>query len=247
MPDTGLPAFKVATYNIHSCLGTDRKFAPERIVEVLQELDADLVALQEVGWHLRGRQGFDQYDFFARHSDYHVCPGVVRNHEKAHFGNALLTRGKVLAVRNIDLSVPYRVTRGAIDIDVEIGGRKVRAINAHFGLDPLERRIQFQRIVACLHDQQQAATVLMGDFNEWRLKFAALAEFNQFFPEYLAPRSFHSRRPLFRFDRIYASRQLRLSQGQAVASSLSKAASDHLPVCGQVHWAGEPEDLAPEG
>ena len=40
--------FRVATYNIHKCKGLDQRVKPDRIVEVLREIDADIVALQEV-------------------------------------------------------------------------------------------------------------------------------------------------------------------------------------------------------
>ncbi len=221
---------KVATYNIHSCLGTDRRFSPERLLRALAEIDADIIGLQEVGWHWRGQPGFDQYDFLTRETDYQVLEGVVRNHQNAHFGNALLTRVPATAVRSIDLSVPYRVTRGALDVDLQISGRNLRVINAHFGLDPLERRIQFERIVASLQDKTHVPTILMGDFNEWRLNFAAIEAFNRLLPNRVAPRSFHTRRPLFRFDRIYAGAGIALSDGQVHSSALTKQASDHLPV-----------------
>ena len=39
---------KVATYNIHCGIGRDGRFSEKRILDVLREMDADVVAMQEV-------------------------------------------------------------------------------------------------------------------------------------------------------------------------------------------------------
>ena len=38
---------RVATYNVHACVGTDGRHDPDRVASVITELDADIVALQE--------------------------------------------------------------------------------------------------------------------------------------------------------------------------------------------------------
>ncbi|PYX77171.1 MAG: hypothetical protein DMG66_07525 [Acidobacteria bacterium] len=43
-----MSVLRVATYNIHKCCGLDRRVLPARIADVLLELDADVIALQEV-------------------------------------------------------------------------------------------------------------------------------------------------------------------------------------------------------
>src|SRR5260370_8451546 len=42
------PTLRIATYNVHSCRGLDRRTRPERTAAVLRAIDADIVALQEV-------------------------------------------------------------------------------------------------------------------------------------------------------------------------------------------------------
>ena len=51
---------RVATYNIHKCRGLDRRISPHRIAAVIRELDADVVALQEVLHVEGGCSEFDQ-------------------------------------------------------------------------------------------------------------------------------------------------------------------------------------------
>ena len=48
------PWLTVATYNIHDAIGADGEFAPERIAAVIAELNADVIALQEIGSHVAG-------------------------------------------------------------------------------------------------------------------------------------------------------------------------------------------------
>ena len=115
MPHTAVGPFRVATYNIHSCLGTDRRFAPERIAEVISVLGADVVGLQEVGWHLRGQKHFDQFAYFREATGYHVCAGLTRDHARAQFGNAFLTRKPVKHSRVHDLTIQYRAKRSALE------------------------------------------------------------------------------------------------------------------------------------
>ena len=68
-----------------------------------------------------------------------ACPGPTKHHERAHYGDALLSRLPVLEVRSMDLSLPHREPRGAIDADIQVGDKVVRVIVAHLGLDPWER------------------------------------------------------------------------------------------------------------
>ena len=236
MAQTEQLPFRIATYNIHSCLGTDRQFSPSRIVEVIHDLRADVVALQEVGWHLRGQKDFDQFSYLATETGYHVSSGPVKAHANAHFGNALLTREPVVSLRLLDLSISYRVPRGAVDVDIVLGGRTVRIVNAHLGLDPWERQQQVKRLLAAVDKRSSVPIILMGDFNEWRRENPAMQALARRFPSYAAPQSFHARQPLLRFDRIYATSELVLSEVEVVRSALARQASDHLPVRARAEW-----------
>ena len=219
----------LVTYNIHSCIGTDRRFDPPRIAQIIRSIDADIIGLQEVGWHLRGHAGFDQFQYLEKATGYYVYPGLTKYHHAAHFGNALLTRVPARHVRSINLSVPYRVPRAAIDADLDFGGVSLRVINAHFGLDPWERRIQLGRIARAL-DGSPAPTVLVGDFNEWRLNAPPFRDIEHHLPHCVAAPSFHTRMPTLRFDRIYASEDLQILTRSVVETEMTRRASDHLPV-----------------
>lgn len=231
-------AFDLATYNIHYAIGTDRRFAPARIAEVVLALGAEIVALQEVGWHYRGRRGIDQFNLLREMTGLDVHAGFTRSHTRARFGNAVLTRWPAHTVATLDLSVRFRAPRGALAVDVDAGGSHLRVVNVHLGLDPLERRIQVARLLDFLAAKPAAPTLLVGDFNEWRRRPTYLDGIERLLPGIGAPPSFHTRRPVFSFDRIYASRHFEVAHARAVHSPLTKAASDHLPVVGRVVWRG---------
>lgn len=226
----GVTAFDIATYNIHSCVGIDARFAPERIAEVIRALECDVVGLQEVGWHHRGEIGLDQFAFIAERTGMKAYAGPTKHHARAHYGNALLTNLPVQDLRFIDLSLPRREPRGAIDADIAVNGRPIRVIVAHLGLDPRERGVQIDRVLAAMDQGPKRPTVFLGDLNEWQGRSPRIRRLQQIFADCAAPRSFHARMPALRLDRIFVSQGLELARYEVVRNALTRRASDHLPV-----------------
>src|ERR1700739_1509157 len=83
-----ISSVRVVTYNIHTCVGVDRRYDPGRIGAVLREIDADIACLQEVGVRRRiGRQA-DQWAFLSEVTGCRVIAAAsVREHGR-RFGNA---------------------------------------------------------------------------------------------------------------------------------------------------------------
>ncbi|HYC01699.1 MAG TPA: endonuclease/exonuclease/phosphatase family protein [Azospirillaceae bacterium] len=225
----GWTRLRVATWNIHSCVGIDARFAPERIASVIRALDVDAIGLQEVGWHHRGEIGIDQFAFLAEATGLTVLPSPTKHTRAAHYGNCILTRLPVLERTPIDLSLPRREPRGALSVLLEVGGTPVRLVAAHFGLDPWERNAQVTRILEHLA-QRPGPALFMGDLNEWRPNSARLKRLWQRFPDCASPRSFHARLPTLRLDRIFVSEGLELAGFEVVRNAVTRRASDHLPV-----------------
>ncbi len=226
----GMATLRIATWNIHSCVGLDARFAPDRIAEVIKELDVDLVGLQEVGWHHRGEAGLDQFAFLEKATGLKAHAGPTKHNARAHYGNAILTRLPVLKYAPIDLSVGRREPRGGIDTIVEVQGRPVRIIVAHLGLDPWERAKQVNTIIDMVAEQPNLPTLFMGDLNEWAPNSPRLKRLAQAFPDWASPRSFHARMPTLRLDRIYVNGGLTIPAYEVVRTVLTRRASDHLPV-----------------
>lgn len=221
------PALRLATYNIHGAVGPDGRRDVGRIAGVLEELDANVVALQEVD----SRHGeFDLLDELAARTGLTPIAGPTLIHHRGDYGNAILTREPILGVRLLDLSVEGREPRGAIDADLRLPGGPLRVLATHLGLHPAERRYQVQRLLAALKDAERPATVLMGDINEWFLWGQPSRWLHAYFEQTATPPSFPARFPLLALDRIWARPKHLLREVRAHRSRRARTASDHLPV-----------------
>ncbi|MGE5538147.1 MAG: endonuclease/exonuclease/phosphatase family protein [Gemmatimonas sp.] len=222
---------RVATYNLHSCVGGDRRYDPERTLRVLQELDADVLALQEVGGYLH--DGIEQIHFFEQKLGMHATAGPNLTRRGTQFGNALLVRGRILESRLINLGVLPFEPRGAIEATVETEHGRLRVFATHLGLFPRERRQQIEILARELERDPQPTTVFMGDFNIFGPERTVLKRIG-------APRrlpklySFPARLPLMSLDRIWTIPNDRLLTRAVHRSALSRIASDHLPVVADI-------------
>jgi endonuclease/exonuclease/phosphatase family metal-dependent hydrolase len=230
----------VATYNVHSCVGSDRRLDPERVADVIRALKADIVALQEVDARDHPNGFLDQWAYLGTRAGYHCVPGISLRTHRNQFGNALLSRHPVISVRLHDLAIFGREPRGAIDADVEIAGRVVRVVATHLGLRGGERRRQAARlleILAVRPSPRQSAEILLGDLNEWRPAARnSIAALLRRYPMAPAPASFPARYPFLRLDRILADGNLRLTACHALRTRVARVASDHLPICARFEW-----------
>jgi endonuclease/exonuclease/phosphatase family metal-dependent hydrolase len=228
--------FRIASYNVHSCIGTDRHFAPERIVDALREIDADIVALQELGWHHRGRRNFDQFAFIREMTGYHIIEGPTKSHARAHYGNAILMREPAHAYRTLDLSWPLHIPRGCVIAQTRFGAEPLIIINVHLGLTPWDRARQLKRLIAEIHDHGDQNIIMMGDFNSWKPAGAMFRPLSQLLPHYTALPTFHSRAPRVPLDRIYLSPKLAFHSAEVWRTPTTAKASDHLPVVADITW-----------
>lgn len=226
----------VATYNIHRCMGTDRRRDPERIAEVIRELDVDVVGLQEVDARKLGKRRTEQFNYLTRAFGGNAVRGPNIRGPAGEMGNALMSRHPILEVRHLDLSLPDREPRGAIDADLSIDGQIVRVIVAHLGLRVGERRVQVERLCQVLKDHPPGPVVIMGDFNEWHLHRSTLTPLDErLHPSPPVP-SFPSRLPMLSLDRIWASPEARIESVKVHRTPLARKASDHLPVRAVIRW-----------
>ncbi|HZS83264.1 MAG TPA: endonuclease/exonuclease/phosphatase family protein [Stellaceae bacterium] len=243
-PPTGAgePGFVVATYNVHKCIGVDRRHDPARIAAVLRELDADIICLQEVMTQDGGPRPLDQEAFLAEATGLRAVFAAQRSDHRGRMGNAILTRFPVLAVRHIDLSVEGYERRGALDVDLDAGGRLLRVVATHLGLRGKERQVQTRRLLAALAAEGgrvnggSEATLMMGDLNEWRGRRGGIRALDRAFGRAPAPRTFPSWCPILPLDRIYVAPPAELLQFDVHRSPLARLASDHLPLRARLAW-----------
>ncbi len=226
-------ALTVATWNIHRGVGGDGRYAPDRIFAVLDELRADVVALQEVAAH-RGHENF--LTELARVTGYRVIADPLHEHDDHDIGNAVLSRLAVTKAARVDLAVDGYEPRSALDVVVtHAAGRSLRLLATHLGLRPGERRQQVKRLLAAVDEDASRPTLLMGDVNEWYLWGRPLRWLHAHFRHApAAPRTFPARRPMFALDRIWITPAACLQVLASHATPLARAASDHLPLVARI-------------
>jgi endonuclease/exonuclease/phosphatase family metal-dependent hydrolase len=232
------PPLVVATYNIHTCVGVDRRYDPDRTAAVLRELDADIIGLQEVDARHRLNRHLNQWDYFAAATGLRALAGANVSDHRGRFGNALLTRFPMQLLQHIDLSVGTYEPRGAIDAEVLVDGRKLRVVVTHLGLHAGERRLQIARLLDALAQKpiDADAMVIMGDLNEWRGRRGGIPALDRRLGRAPAPRTFPSWLPVLPLDRIYAGGGANLHAVAVHRSPLARLASDHLPLLAALAW-----------
>jgi endonuclease/exonuclease/phosphatase family metal-dependent hydrolase len=222
----------LATYNIHRCIGSDGRYDPARIREVLQHIDADVIALQEVEVL---HEDPEILDFLCAGSDWRPVQGITLSRASGSYGNAVLSRCPIEGVERQDLSFGDREPRGALHVRIRQQDRSIAVVATHFGLRPVERRAQAKALAGAMERNgaapgAPAVTVLMGDFNEWFLWGHALRLLRRQLARGPSPATYPARFPLFSLDRIWATRGAKLMSVKAMRTPLTRVASDHLPL-----------------
>ncbi len=219
-----------ASYNIHKAVGLDGRRDPERIIAVLRELHADVIALQEADRRFGERESVLPKALLDD-TPWRAAPVAKRARSLGWHGNALLVRRDIDIAAAEPLALPTLEPRGAVWADLIVEGRRVRVLGAHLDLSGLRRRDQIRALVKhCAGCDTACPTVLMGDFNQWGRTSGALREFGQAWRQPAAGNSFPSRRPLAPLDRIIHSLEWECEQATVHHSALAAVASDHLPV-----------------
>ena len=230
----------LVSYNIHSGIGTDGRFDLHRVGEVLREINADIIALQEVGDFRGRRRREDQPEHLAELLGLHMAfgPNVVRNGRR--YGNAILTRLPILKSQNYDSGVQGREPRGALRCDLDLGeGRPLHVFCLHLGLSLGERRRAGGAAAVGGHPPGRGAQGSGGGVRRLQLlgqragaRAGAPGDPRRARWSWAQPsRTYHSRLPLLRLDRIFVDAGVRPARPSApTASPLAAVASDHLPL-----------------
>jgi endonuclease/exonuclease/phosphatase family metal-dependent hydrolase len=241
---------RVATYNIHKCRGLDRRTRPDRIAAVLHELNADILALQEVVNAPGGAAHNDQaHELAAALGDFGWSFGANRPLEGGTYGNLTLTRLPLLRSRNHDLSNAGRERRGVLQTDLNAGGGRVlHLFNAHLGTSIRERRQQGQKLLGeeiLTQSGLNGPRIVLGDFNDWHqgLTTRLLRQsFESFHPRHAfrMRATFPGMMPFVTLDHCYYEPPLKLVETKLWRSPRALVASDHLPLIAEFEWVWQP-------
>src|SRR5262249_8125549 len=232
---------RIVTYNIHKARGIDGRTSIKRIAKVLAELDADIIALQEIFALCDSQQG--QVEALANELNLRSAFGCTRHHKGRPYGNAILSRWPILGSRDMDISWSRRERRGCIRADLKTPRGTLHVFNIHMGTSYFERRHQVRRLLSArhLHDDLSGQRVLVGDFNEWIKGLTTRMLSDKFESLNLElhvrkRRSYPGFLPLMHLDHIYFERPLHVEKAELVRNRVSKIASDHLPLIATFSW-----------
>lgn len=234
-------SFRITTYNIHKCRGLDRRVRPKRVAEVLREINADLIALQEVVGMDEATHELNQVRAIAEELRLDFRIGENRRLRGAAYGNAILSRLPIITDHNHDLSWRLNEPRGCLEVRIAIptghSQSELQVFNVHLGTGFFERRYQGHRLLEVIAGNAESSSprIILGDFNEWTRGVTTRLlsrHLNSAEPE---PRLGRARTypgvfPLLHLDHIYYNSSLKLKSVSVHRSRLALAASDHLPI-----------------
>jgi len=238
---------RIMTYNVHACRGVDGKLDVGRIAAVIAQSRPDIVALQEVDVRRRRSGRVDQAHAIAEQLGMHFHFNAALQVEEERYGDAVLSLLPMTVVKSGPLPNLRKLTvrgrkieledRGALWVEIEVGGRRLQVVNTHLGLVPFEQRAQTQALLG--PDWLQAAPeplILLGDFNAtpryaaYKRMTERLSDARRLAPGRAAAPTFPSQLPILRLDHLFVSPGVRVDGVHAPDTALARVASDHLPL-----------------
>jgi endonuclease/exonuclease/phosphatase family metal-dependent hydrolase len=229
---------RIVTYNVHRGRGLDRRTRPERIAEVLVDLNADVIAMQEVIGPGRAGPGHAEGWGAALGMGWVMAPARELRHHQ--FGNVILSRHPIRDHVQHDLSWKSSEPRNAQRTEIDLGPGRLHVFNVHLGTALLERRYQADRLASWVHDRRTSGPkIVLGDFNEWMrgpatATLEARLESVDLKPHLPKRRTYPGFFPLVHLDHIYHAGRVEVRRIELIRTRRAKIASDHLPLVADV-------------
>jgi endonuclease/exonuclease/phosphatase family metal-dependent hydrolase len=238
MSDTRRRTLRVATYNIHRCRGLDGRTSAARIADVLRDVNADVVALQEVIGAGPASQGHAEELGALLGMGWVMAP--TRHLRGSLFGNVVLSRFPIRHHVQHDLSWKTCEPRCCQRVDIAIDDDLLHLYNVHLGTAFLERRHQAQRLGTIMHDRRVGSPkIVLGDFNEW-MRGLATTMLSERLQSIDLRKHLRRRRtypgvfPVLHLDHIYYEGTVEVLKVEMPRTRLSLMASDHLPLVAEL-------------
>lgn len=236
--DVASGEIRALSYNIHRAVGADGRHRPNRITGAIAEADGDIVGLQEVDWAADDDAPSSQHlNVFAAQNGYQVIKGRNLTDHRGHYGNMLLTRLPIARSERIELGVPGKEPRSAIDALLQTKTGLLRVIVTHFGLGWRERRYQAGVVARRLIATPPRPCLILGDLNEWVPFSPALRPLMRQCNYVSSLATYPARRPVLRLDRIMLVDYSGSIAVKVVQNRLARIASDHLPLLARLTMA----------
>jgi endonuclease/exonuclease/phosphatase family metal-dependent hydrolase len=234
---------RLLSYNIHKGIGVnDRRYRLERIIEVIEGENPDLICLQEVTRHAPRTHHHDQPKLLA---DYFKMDAQLFqmnvHYKKGGYGNLLLSRWPFRSKHQVSLQLHRRKVRGAQLVVIETAEGPLHLVNCHLGLAERERHWQIEHLLEhhLFRESSHLPTLLVGDCNDWRNTLAGGPLARHDFTHVTTPpsrfRSFPAFLSVLALDKAYSRGDLFIRHSRLVHTRLARQASDHLPLVIDFH------------
>ena len=240
---------RLLSYNIHKGIGgRDRRYNLDRIIEVIEAENPDLVALQEVDNNCRRSRFHDQAKALAEY--FHVADHLLQTNvrvKSGSYGNLLLSRWPFVSKHQISLRFGRRKPRGAQLVVVDTPEGMLHLVHWHLGLAEKERHWQVNHVLEhpLFHEQAHLPTLVAGDSNDWRNTLARGPFERHQFEQVTAPASRYRTFPAYlaigSLDKAFSRGDVLVRSVRVVRTALAKQASDHLPLVVDFHLSQVPE------
>jgi endonuclease/exonuclease/phosphatase family metal-dependent hydrolase len=221
---------RVMTWNIHGTVG-NRRFDLGGVIALIRRWDPDIVALQEVDSRRKHASGGNPFEYLQNALGHHGIGAKSITTDDGDYGQMLMSRWPFVSQEIHDLSFPEREPRRAIRIEVATPCGPLRVIATHLGLAIRERRNQ-ARTLLDLAGPHTVTTMVVGDFNDWFWPGSVRSALSRELPAYTRYRTFPSRCPVLRLDRVYCRPGEALIRSHIDAGA--RHCSDHLPIIADV-------------
>ena len=234
---------RLLSYNIHKGIGgRDRRYRIERIIDVIEEENPDLVCLQEVDRDVRRSRFHHQPKLLAESLNAVDSLYQMNVHLKnGGYGNLILSRWNFTTHHQISLRFNSKKPRGAQIVVVDSPEGPFQLVNWHLGLSERERHWQVNHLMKhhLFRESSHLPTAIVGDTNDWRNTLAKRAFAPHDFRQVTAPisrfRSFPAYLPVGSLDKVYCRGEFTIKHARVVRSRQTKSASDHLPLVVDFH------------
>jgi endonuclease/exonuclease/phosphatase family metal-dependent hydrolase len=158
----------VLTYNIYHGEDANGGSNLDAVAGIINSLQPDLVALQEVDNKTGRAKGLDLTSELSRRTGMQGVFGKAMDYDGGGYGEAVLSRHPIIETKNNPLPhTPKAEPRAALEIHIELaGGVKMAFVGTHLDhqRDQSNRMMQASRIIE-LYENYDFPIVLAGDLN----------------------------------------------------------------------------------
>jgi endonuclease/exonuclease/phosphatase family metal-dependent hydrolase len=216
-----------------------------RIAALLERLDPDVVALQEIDERSRWAGNFDHLDYLRVHTRFaHAVFGINNRRTgllNLSYGNAVLSRAAIRTAETVVFGQRRLGEKGFLFVELEVDGRCLPLVNLHLHFGSRAQRLrQLELLLVWLREKHRlhrrawaVPPVICGDFNNPGTRDDATAALLSHLSDYcdytmlpVAGRTFPSPLPQRALDFVFLPQGCVRVRCEIVRSMLS----DHLPV-----------------